>query len=116
MRRARQLRRDGTNVEQRLWFHLRDRQLGGIKFRRQEPIGPFIVDFCSLEAKLVVELDGGQHAEHVARDAERTAALERRGYQVLRFWNSEVGENLDAVLERIAAVAAARVASAGGKR
>ena len=106
--RARRLRRASTGVEQRLWCRLRDRQLGGIKFRRQEPIGLFVVDFCSLEAKLVVELDGGQHAEQMGKDAARTAALERFGYRVLRFWNSEVTENLDEVLERIAAAASAR--------
>lgn len=109
--RARQLRRDGTVVEQRLWYHLRNRQLAGIKFRRQEPLGVFIVDFCSLDAKLVIELDGGQHAEHLAADAERTTALERMGYRVLRFWNNEVVENLDSVLERIAAIASAPVAA-----
>jgi very-short-patch-repair endonuclease len=95
---------------------LQGRQLGGVKFRRQEPIGPFVVDFCSFDAKLVVELDGGQHAERVPADVERTAALERFGYEVLRFWNSEVCENIEAVLERIAPVASLRIASAGGKR
>jgi len=110
------LRRDGTDVEQRLWYHLRGRQLGGMKFRRQEPIGPFIVDFCSLDAKLVVELDGGQHAERVPADLEGTAVLERLGYEVLRFWNSEVCENIEAVLVRIALVARVRLASGGGKR
>jgi very-short-patch-repair endonuclease len=100
--RARQLRRDQTDAEQRLWAKLRDRQLGGAKFRRQHPIGYFVADFCCPQRKLVVELDGGQHAEDVAADQKRSRFLEERGYRVLRFWNHDVLGNTEAVLERIA--------------
>jgi very-short-patch-repair endonuclease len=99
--RARQLRRNQSDAENRLWFQLRSRQLG-VKFRRQEPIGPFIVDFCAVDPKLIVEVDGGQHAAQEARDADRTACLERSGYRVLRFWNTEVLGNAEGVVERIA--------------
>ncbi|HEY7315940.1 MAG TPA: endonuclease domain-containing protein [Candidatus Binatia bacterium] len=99
--RARQLRRDQTDAEQRLWANLRDRQLSGAKFRRQHPIGPFVADFCCPQRKLVVELDGGQHAEDVATDDKRSRFLEERGYRVLRFWNHDVLQNTEAVLDRI---------------
>src|SRR5262245_48735073 len=98
---ARQLRRDQTDAEQRLWARLRDRQLYGAKFRRQHPIGPFVADFCCAQRKLVVELDGGQHAENVATDEKWSQFLEERGYHVLRFWNHDVLGNTEAVLERI---------------
>ncbi|MFZ1991330.1 MAG: DUF559 domain-containing protein [Alphaproteobacteria bacterium] len=97
---ARRLRRDATDVEVKLWKHLRSRQLEGAKFRRQVSIDRFVVDFCCLEAKLVVELDGSQHADNPA-DAARTQSLEQLGFRVLRFWNHEVNENLDGVLETI---------------
>ena len=100
--RARRLRRAATDVESRLWYHLRARQVAGAKFRRQEPIGPYFVDFCCVEAKLVVELDGGQHAERHEPDQQRTVFLEQCGYRVLRFWNNEVQQSLEAVVERIA--------------
>ena len=100
--RARRLRREATDVENRLWYHLRARQLAGAKFRRQEPLGPYFADFCCVEAKLVIELDGGQHADRQEHDRQRTAFLKRCGYRVLRFWNAEVLEDLDAVMERIA--------------
>jgi very-short-patch-repair endonuclease len=100
--RARQLRHNQTEAEQRLWTRLRARQLCGAKFRRQHPIGPFIADFCCVEYGLVVELDGGQHAEQVEGDQRRSAFLERSGYRVLRFWDNEVLKNMEAVLERIA--------------
>ena len=100
--RARRLRREATDVENRLWYHLRSRQLAGAKFRRQEPLGPYFADFCGVEVKLVIELDGGQHADRQEHDRQRTAFLERCGYRVLRFWNAEVLEDLDAVMERIA--------------
>ena len=99
---ARQLRRDQTDAEQRLWARLRDRQLYGAKFRRHHPIGPFVADFCCAQRKLVVELDGGQHAEEAASDEKRSRFLEVQGYRVLRFWNHDVLKNTDAVLERIA--------------
>lgn len=102
--RARRLRRDQTEAEQRLWRKLRARQLCGAKFRRQHPIGPFIADFCCFESRVVVELDGGQHASQITADQRRTAFLVSRGYRVLRFWDNQVMEDIDAVLERIAEV------------
>jgi len=100
---ARDLRRESTDAEYKLWSRLRNRGLK-VKFRRQHPIGPFIVDFFSLEAKLVVELDGGQHDQDANRraDEQRTKFLEDRGYRILRFWNNEVLQDRDAVLARIA--------------
>jgi very-short-patch-repair endonuclease len=95
--RARRLRREDTEAEARLWNVLRDRRLGGWKWRRQVPKGPFIVDFLCVEGGLVVELDGGQHSEQVEYDARRTAYLKRLGLKVLRFWNSEVLTNRDGV-------------------
>jgi very-short-patch-repair endonuclease len=87
---ARWLRRDRTEAEARLWRYLRNRQLEGAKFRFQSPVGPYVVDFLCTEAKLIVELDGGQHGEQIAQDALRTKALEAAGYTVLRFWNNDV--------------------------
>ena len=84
-----------------MWQHLRNRQLGGHKFRRQASVGGSVADFLCAEKRLIVELDGSQHSEEA--DAARTAQLERHGYRVIRFWNSDVNENLDAVLERILA-------------
>lgn len=101
---ARKLRSDVTDAEKKLWAQLRGRQLCGAKFRRQHPIGPFIADFCSVERRLIVELDGGQHAEHVTSDNARTQFLESHGYRVLRFWNHDVLTNLAGVLERICEV------------
>ena len=100
-RNARDLRRSPTDAERALWQHLRHRQLAGLKFRRQHPIGRYVVDFVCLEAGLVIELDGGQHAERKDEDEQRTTWLEGRGYRVLRFWNTEVFENLEGVLEVI---------------
>ena len=88
--RAKQLRRNATDAEQKLWRHVRNRQLGGHRFRRQQPLGPYIVDFVCLELKLIVEVDGGQHAGQVDRDEERTAWLESQGFRVLRLWNTQV--------------------------
>jgi len=99
--RARTLRVQMTDAEKRLWSRLRNRQLAGMKFKRQVPLDRYIVDFASSEAKLVVELDGSQHAEN-GRDAVRTRALENMGYFVLRFWNNDVLTNTDGVLEEIA--------------
>jgi very-short-patch-repair endonuclease len=95
---ARALRRNSSDAELRLWYHLRDRRLDGAKFRRQFPVGPYIADFACIEAMLIVELDGGQHSEQVERDAARTEYLERRGYRVVRFWNDEVFTELEGVL------------------
>ena len=94
--RARQLRRDQTPAEARLWEALRGGRMEGWKWRRQAPVGPFIVDLC-LEAAVAVELDGGVHADQADRDARRDAYLRLRGLQVLRFWNSEVSADFDGV-------------------
>lgn len=98
---ARLLRHNLTPAERRLWTRLRDRRLNGFKFRRQHPIGHYVVDFCCPECRLVVEVDGDVHAEQRARDEERTRWLERNGYCVLRFSNREVAGQLYAVLEAI---------------
>jgi very-short-patch-repair endonuclease len=100
--RARRLRREQTDAEQRLWIHLRANRMMGAKFRRQHPIGKYIVDFCCIERGLVVEADGGQHADQVEADQRRTAFLMERGFHVLRFWDNEVILHLDVVLEKIA--------------
>jgi very-short-patch-repair endonuclease len=100
--RSRQLRGDMTDAEKKLWRHLRMRQIGGHKFRRQLPLEGFITDFACVEKKLVVEIDGGQHAEDVEYDARRTAILERFGYRTLRFWNNEVLGEIEAVKAVIA--------------
>jgi len=98
---ARNLRRSQTDAERKLWLLLRDRRLAGFKFRRQHPIGPFIVDFCCTEVKVIVELDGGHHALTHDGDAARGRYLTGQGYRVLRFWNNEVLGNTFGVLERI---------------
>ena len=101
--RARRLRRDMPGVEARLWSYLRRQQLGGHKFRRQAPIGRYVVDFFCPAKRLIIELDGGHHNEDAtaARDSERQAWLEQEGYRVIRFWNSDITGNLNAVLEQI---------------
>lgn len=98
---ARHLRRESTTAEMVLWLHLRGRRFFGLKFRRQHPIGPYIVDFLSIEKMLVVELDGSQHASQVKKDKRRTRYLEDKGYTVLRFWNFQVLEDINTVLEVI---------------
>jgi very-short-patch-repair endonuclease len=95
--RARRLRCDQTPAEARLWEVLRDHRLDGWKWRRQVPVGPFIVDFVCLEAAVAVEVDGEAHAEQAERDARRDAYLRARGLRVLRFWNAEVELDLDRV-------------------
>jgi len=99
--RARRLRRDSTDAERALWSVLRNRQLGGYKFRRQTPIGGHIVDFVCMERRLVVEVDGGQHQERWRKDRQRTALLESKGFRVLRFWNNEVLTGLESVADAI---------------
>jgi len=98
--RARRLRKQATEAERRLWQRIRNRQLDGAKFRRQVPIGPYIVDFACLSKRIIIELDGGQHVEpeHSRRDVNRDRWLEERGFRVLRFWDNEVFTNLDGVL------------------
>jgi adenine-specific DNA-methyltransferase len=94
---ARQLRQNPTEAERCLWHHLRLRQLGAYRFRRQQPLGPYIVDFVCFEKHLIVELDGGQHSDRVAQDAKRAAWLTAQGFHVLRFWNHEVLRDIEAV-------------------
>jgi very-short-patch-repair endonuclease len=101
---ARQLRKNPTDAERRLWSRLRAGQLAGCKFRRQAPIGRFIFDFVCYEESLIIELDGGQHAVRTREDDQRTAWLNSQGFQVVRFWNNLIFEDLDAVLESIALV------------
>jgi very-short-patch-repair endonuclease len=103
---AQRLRREMTDAERNLWSVLRNRQLSGAKFRHQQPIGPFIADFVCQELRLVIEADGGQHADNI-RDKRRTAFLEGKGYRVLRFWNNEILGNLDGVAQVIAAALSA---------
>jgi very-short-patch-repair endonuclease len=98
---ARELRRTMTEAERHLWRYLRHRQLDECRFRRQAPIGPYIVDFVCFERRLIVELDGGQHAVQIDSDALRTEWLNSRGFRVLRFWNNLVFEDREAVLEAI---------------
>jgi very-short-patch-repair endonuclease len=100
--RARELRQTMTNAERRLWYVLRDRRLRGYKFRRQRPIGPFIVDFACLERRLIIEADGGQHSDNEG-DVRRTAWLEHLGWHVIRFWNNDILSNADGVAEEILA-------------
>ena len=99
--RARRLRRNQTGDEGELWWHLRARQLGGAKFRRQFPIGRYVADFCCVEVSLVTEVDGGRHAQETQNQRQRSAWLEERRYRVMRFWNNEVLAQTDAVLESI---------------
>ncbi len=99
---VRRLRREQTPAEGLLWQNLRAKRLNGAKFRRQHPIGNQIVDFCCLKHRLVVEIDGGQHADEVEKDAARTARLEAHGFKVIRFWNDDVLNNLEGVLTSIA--------------
>ena len=100
---ARKLRQSHTDAERALWAKLRNKQLKGVKFRRQQPLGEYIINFVSLERKVIIEIDGGQHNEEEVsrRDEERTTWLRERGYQVLRFWNNEVLLNTEGVLEKI---------------
>ena len=97
---ARKLRKASTEVEAMLWSRLRGRQIEGEKFVRQLPIGPYVTDFACRTAKLVIELDGGQHADSTT-DADRTKLIEAHGYTVIRFWNNDVIENIEGVLASI---------------
>jgi very-short-patch-repair endonuclease len=98
---ARQLRRRQTDAERKVWQILRAGRLHGWKFRRQQPIGRYIVDFVCLEKRLVIELDGGQHQDRADEDRERDGWLAGNGFKVLRFWNNDVMQNLEGVAERI---------------
>lgn len=98
---AKALRTNQTEAEQRLWYHLRAHRFMGLKFKRQKPMGRYIVDFVCVERRLIIELDGGQHSEQVEYDQYRDAWLMNQGYVVLRFWNNEIMQQLEGVLERI---------------
>ncbi|MDD5126709.1 MAG: endonuclease domain-containing protein [Dehalococcoidales bacterium] len=100
---AKGLRHRQTEAEKKLWSRLRNKQLCGVKFRRQQPVGNYIVDFVSFDKKLIVEVDGGQHNESKKRenDEQRTRWLESNGFRILRFWNNEVLLNMTGVLEQI---------------
>jgi len=98
---ARKLRREQTPAEQIVWRHLRGRRICNVKFRRQFPIGPYFTDFCSIERRVIVEIDGSEHADHCGDDEVRTTYLISRGYRVLRFWNDHVLKNANEVLAEI---------------
>ena len=100
---AKQLRKNITEAEKKLWQQLRAKQLHGCKFKRQQPIGNYVVDFVCFEKKLVVELDGGQHADpvHEIKDETRTSWLQSQGFEVLRFGNHDVLQNMDGVWDVI---------------
>ena len=98
---AKRLRRELTQEERRLWYLLRSRRFERYKFRRQHPVGHYILDFACCEARLAIELDGGQHDEHQEYDHQRTAWLQQKGWTVVRFWNNELWDNEEGVRERI---------------
>ena len=98
---AKTLRSQQTEAEQRLWYHLRAHRFHGLKFKRQKPMGRYIVDFVCIERRLIIELDGSQHSEQMDYDQSRDAWLRSRGYTVLRFWNNDVLQQLENVLEQI---------------
>ncbi|HEY2178172.1 MAG TPA: endonuclease domain-containing protein [Caulobacteraceae bacterium] len=101
--RARRLRAESTDAERKLWSALRARRQGGPKFRRQVPIDRYVADFACFQARLIIELDGGQHADRTQEDAQRTAVLEACGWRVVRFWNTDVMDNLGGVVDTILA-------------
>jgi len=98
---ARDLRNKSTDSERLLWGYLRNSQLEGVKFRRQQPIESYIVDFVSFEKRIVIEIDGGQHLDNSEYDEQRSTCLRANGFIVLRFWNNDVIENIEGVLEVI---------------
>jgi len=98
---SRQLRKNQTDAEKLLWYSLRNRRFFNLKFRRQQIMGKYIVDFICLDPKIIIELDGGQHSTHLSYDQNRTGYLNQRGFKVLRFWNHEVLGNLEGVLNNI---------------
>ncbi|HEU0187177.1 MAG TPA: DUF559 domain-containing protein [Gallionellaceae bacterium] len=100
--RARKLRSNLTDAEQKLWYALRGKQLLQSRFRRQHPVGQYIADFACIEVKLIVEVDGGQHQECQSQDEVRSQFLQQHGWRVLRFWNHDVLQNLEGVLQVIA--------------
>ncbi|MDO9052742.1 MAG: endonuclease domain-containing protein [Gallionella sp.] len=98
---AKTLRTHQTEAEQRLWYHLRAHRFMGLKFKRQKPMGRYIADFVCMERRLIIEIDGGQHAEQLEYDQRRDMWLRSQGYTVLRFWNNDVMQQLEGVLEQI---------------
>jgi very-short-patch-repair endonuclease len=98
---ARQMRHEPTDAERKFWFAVRGRQFGGYKFKRQYPVGPYIADFVCLNQRLIVELDGGQHAQQAEYDIKRTDYLRMRGFRVLRIWNDDFLRTPDAILEGV---------------
>jgi very-short-patch-repair endonuclease len=116
LHRARTMRRHDTDAEACLWSALRSGRLEGMTWKRQIPFGPYILDFLCRDARLVVEVDGSQHADQIAYDARRTAHLERAGLRVLRFWNSDVLTNRDGVCLSILQAADAHLLSPGAQR
>jgi very-short-patch-repair endonuclease len=99
---ARKLRQNQTDVEKKLWDYLRNRQLCNSKFRRQFPVGKHVADFCCFERRLIIEVDGGQHSGDSVNDSLRADYLAKEGYQIVRFWNHEILQNMESVLEVIA--------------
>jgi very-short-patch-repair endonuclease len=102
---AKSLRHNPTEAESLLWGHLKSKKLNAVKFRRQQPVGSYIVDFISFQQKLIIEIDGGQHnyKSKTTSDKTREAELQKRGYRVIRFWNNDVLQNLEGVIENIIA-------------
>jgi very-short-patch-repair endonuclease len=98
---AKSLRKRPTDAEKLLWWHLRSKQIDGLKFRRQEPIGQYIADFVCFEKRLIIELDGGQHAIEQKKDRKREDWFTKEGFQTLRFWNCDVLKNIEGVIEVI---------------
>ena len=112
---AKALRNNQSEAENRLWYQLRAHRFMGLKFKRQKPVGRYIVDFVCLDHRLVIELDGGQHAEQVPYDRQRDEWLRGQGYTVLRFWNNEVMQNLGGVLEQIKSALSPSPSPASGR-
>ncbi len=100
---AKILREELTPAESKLWAYLRGNKLNGVYFRRQHAIGQYVPDFCAIKAKLIIELDGSQHIDQDKYDEERTKYLEKKGYKILRFWNSQVMNDIDGVIREIVA-------------
>lgn len=98
MHRAGELRKELTPAERKLWAYLRNNKINGVSFRRQHAIGKYIPDFCAVQEKLIIELDGSQHLEQETYDAERTKYLEEQGYKVIRFWNNQVMNDMNSVI------------------
>ena len=97
------MRHEPTAAELKFWYQVRDRRLDCWKFRRQVPIGPYIADFVCIERNLIIEIDGGQHADQIVRDTRRDAFLASEGFRVIRFWNADILTNIDGVIDTILA-------------